>query len=516
MLSPIKKIRLIFLLIIFLPTAIFSVYEIGSFRNNEKMIEEIYNNQLDAILYSVNQNSNDVVSSWASKMDVMCNTPQIKDNEIVDKITGETAGIQALFQYDENLQALYEENIKESQKELHKLVTKAIKDSTKTIKKLKRYLEGDYRKIEPFHLGSSDVQLLVFLVSAKGKTIVNALVLNSLNFIKEVLDPKIQEIAQDKFYIGAFLNNKENIVYNSDKQKLDINYQYSKPFWFLDNYYLGIESKDKTIHELVQSRSMKNLYIILIIDFVLLIGAWMIYRNMKKQNELAQLKSDFISSVSHEIRTPLALISMYIETLELGRVKKEEKKQEYYSIIYQETQRLSSLVNKILNFSQIDNNKKKFSFSNSNLNNIVKDVVKAYKFKLDSKNFKLEQAYSEELPEINADSEAIAEVIVNLIDNSIKYSSDRKFVSIKTGLDENKVFVEVEDHGIGISEYDQKKIFEKFYRVTEKNLAHKAKGSGLGLSIVKHVMDKHKGKIEVKSKIGEGSTFRLIFPIIRN
>jgi two-component system phosphate regulon sensor histidine kinase PhoR len=170
-------------------------------------------------------------------------------------------------------------------------------------------------------------------------------------------------------------------------------------------------------------------------------------------------------------------------------------------------------VNKILNFSQIENDKRKYVFAKTNLNNVVNEVVNTFKYHLEDKNFELQLELDNEIPQIMADSEALTDSLVNLVDNAIKYSGDQKFLGIKTGQQKDGVFIEIKDNGIGISESDQKKIFEKFYRVTEKNLAYKAKGSGLGLSIVKHVIDKHNGKINIKSKVGSGTSFRLIFPL---
>lgn len=510
--SPFKKTRFIFLLIIILPTLIFSIYEVGSFRQNEKVIETIYNNQLDAILYSVNQYSNDVISGWRSKLNVICNTQETKPGDELTSFEMELQGVHSIFQYDLDFNPISGGNSDKNKLKLQTEIAKLLKDSSKTINKLERYLRSGYPKVEPFNLQDENHQLLVFLIKTKNKTIVNALVLNPLEFISNVLDPRIQQIAQDKFYIGAYFKNKENVVYNSDKHLLKAEFTYSKPFWYFTNYYIGIELKDQTINELVKSRSINNIYLILIIDLVLLFGALLINRNIKRQLELAQLKSDFISNVSHEIRTPLALVSMYIETLELDRVRTEEKKKEYYSIIFNETQRLSNMVNKILNFSQIENDKRKYSYSKTNVNTVINEVLNTFKFHLAEKKFDLELALEDNIPEILADSEALADAIINLLDNAIKYSANQKFIGIKTGKQKDKVFIEIIDKGIGISESDQKKIFEKFYRVTEKNLAHKAKGSGLGLSIVKHVMDKHNAKIIIKSKIGSGTTFRLVFP----
>ena len=248
-------------------------------------------------------------------------------------------------------------------------------------------------------------------------------------------------------------------------------------------------------------------------DIILLLGAWLIFRNVTKQIELSQLKSDFVSSVSHEIRTPLALITMYIETLEMGRVKDTKNVKEYYSIILNETTRLSGIVNRILSFSQIESNKRKYCFSETDINEIVENAALSFRYSIENKGFGYSFKPDKNIPLISVDREALADAFVNLIDNAIKYSTEIKDIEVRTGKSDKYVYVEVEDHGIGISEKNQKYIFDKFFRVTEMNLANRVKGSGLGLAIVKHIMDAHEGKICVISSPGAGSTFRLSFPV---
>jgi two-component system phosphate regulon sensor histidine kinase PhoR len=276
---------------------------------------------------------------------------------------------------------------------------------------------------------------------------------------------------------------------------------------------MGIELKDLTIADLARDRIKRNLILVGLMDVILLLGAWLIFRNVTKQIELSQLKSDFVSSVSHEIRTPLALITMYIETLEMGRVKENNKIKEYYSVILNETSRLSGIVNRILNFSQIESNKRKYSFSETDINEIVENAALSFRYSIENKGFSYSFKPDKNIPLISIDRDAIADAFVNLIDNAMKYSTEIKDIEVRTGKSDNYIYVEVEDHGIGIPEKNQKYIFDKFYRVTEMNLANKVKGSGLGLAIVKHIMDAHEGKISVKSSPGSGSTFRLSFPV---
>ncbi|MDP2037602.1 MAG: HAMP domain-containing sensor histidine kinase, partial [Ignavibacteria bacterium] len=239
------------------------------------------------------------------------------------------------------------------------------------------------------------------------------------------------------------------------------------------------------------------------------------FNSIKKEIELAQIKNDFVSNVSHELRTPLALINMFAETLSLGRVKTEEKKVEYYGIIQQETERLSKIVNKILNFAKIEAGKWKYNFAKVDLNEILIKIYDVYKFHLSSNGFEFALNAGDKELKVLADAEAVSEAVINLIDNAVKYSGDIKKVLVKTGIEGRKAFVEVEDSGLGISQEDQKKIFEKFFRVSTKEI-HNAKGTGLGLTLVKHIVDANHGEISLKSELGKGSCFRLTFPLLES
>jgi two-component system phosphate regulon sensor histidine kinase PhoR len=197
----------------------------------------------------------------------------------------------------------------------------------------------------------------------------------------------------------------------------------------------------------------------------------------------------------------------------MGRAPTEEKKKEYYTIISKEALRLSRIVNKILSFSKIEAGKREYRFSKVNINILLEEIYKSYQFHLQNSGFKFIFSPGEEINEIQADGEAISEAVINLIDNAIKYSTEKKEITVSTSKGYNSVFIEVKDKGIGISEDNQKKIFDKFYRVSD-GLVHNTKGTGLGLTLVKHIVDAHGGKIKVKSKPNEGSSFILSFPVI--
>ena len=511
--SSLRKIGLLILLVILLPVLVFSVFEIGNLRQNEKVVQNIYRNQLDAILFSINQYSDDIVSNLASRIENSSNNYKPDTVPELDRLINEIPSVMSLIEFD--LKPEYMSSVPSTYKDSTTLSEIRIRltSNQRTLQQLLTYMRGGYRKIETIGNTSKGMQLIVFYTLVKEQAVINILVIDPSKFISQVLDPKIQEIAKDKFHIVAYREGEDLPFYTSDKQYSPDKINNKEPFWLLKNYLMGIEMKNLTIADLARDRIKRNLILVGLMDIILLLGTWLIFRNIKRQIELSQLKSDFVSSVSHEIRTPLALISMYVESLEMGRVKETKKIKEYYSVILNETRRLSGIVNRILNFSQIESNKRKYFFSDTDVNEIVENAALTFRYSIENKGFSYSFLPDRKLPAIMADREAIADAFVNLIDNAMKYSTDNKKIVVRTGKYDNYVYIEVEDKGIGISEKNQKYIFDNFYRVTEMNLANRVKGSGLGLAIVKHITDAHKGKIYVKSSLGTGSLFRLSFPV---
>jgi two-component system, OmpR family, phosphate regulon sensor histidine kinase PhoR len=511
--SSLRKIGLLILAVIILPVLVFSVFEIGNLRQNEKVIQDIYKNQLDAILYSVNQYSDDIISNLSSRIENSSNNYKPDTVPELNRILIEFPAVTSLIQFDNNLGYLSSAPFPYRDSTIVTEIITRLGSNGKILQQLQKFIIEGYRKIETIGKADRDMQLIVFYTLVKDQYIINVLVIDPGKFISQMLDPKIQEIAKDKFYIVAYRAGEELPFYTSDKQYNPLKIDNKEPFWLLKGYLMGIEMKNLTIADLAKERTKRNLLLVILMDTVLLSGTWLIFRNVKQQVELSQMKSDFVSNVSHEIRTPLALISMYIETLEMGRVKSAEKTKEYYNVILNETSRLSGIVNRILNFSQIENKKRKYTFCETVINEVVENAALTFRYSLENKGFRYTFEPGEDLPVIIADRESIADAFVNLVDNAMKYSLGNKDITVRTGKDDNYIFVEVEDHGIGISEKNQKFIFDKFYRVTEMNLANSVKGSGLGLAIVKHIMDIHKGRIYVKSTPGSGSLFRLSFPV---
>jgi signal transduction histidine kinase len=242
-------------------------------------------------------------------------------------------------------------------------------------------------------------------------------------------------------------------------------------------------------------------------------GLILTYRNVSKEMALARVKSDFVSNVSHELRTPLSLIRLYAETLEMGRLTSPEKYQEYYCIIRKESERLTALINNILDFSRIEAGRKEYDFRETDMRELVHNTLDSYRYQIEQHGFTFEEKI-DEVPSLRVDREAMARSLVNLVNNALKYSQDRKYIGVNLYRENGSVKLEVIDHGIGIPRQEQQKIFEKFYRVGDP-LVHNTKGSGLGLSLVRHIAQAHGGEVVVDSAPGQGSKFTISLPVAR-
>ena len=232
----------------------------------------------------------------------------------------------------------------------------------------------------------------------------------------------------------------------------------------------------------------------------------------ERLEELNKLKSFFVSSVSHDLKTPLTSIKMFAEILKTAKNISSKKATGYLEIIEGESDRLTRFINTILNHSKIESGVKEYKFEEINLSDVVQNVLRSMEYQFKMKNFFVNTSFGEESIMINADADGVTEALINLLSNSLKYSEDEKLIDVSVYQKGNYATIEIKDHGIGIPPEDIENIFESFFR--SKNLSKdKVGGAGIGLTIVKHIMDAHKGKIEVRSILKEGSIFSLNFPL---
>lgn len=231
----------------------------------------------------------------------------------------------------------------------------------------------------------------------------------------------------------------------------------------------------------------------------------------EKLNELNRLKTEFISSVSHELRTPMSSIQGLAEILQGGKIKEKTKQDELINLVASESSRLSRFLHNILDFGKIEQQVKTYNFQKVKIQSIIIEVAQLFLQKLESDGFVFTVDLAEGPIFLEIDQDAVKQALTNLIDNAIKYSSDKREIVIQLIEREKLAEIHVKDKGIGIPSRDIKRIFEEFYRHAEAS-QHNPKGVGLGLKIVKHIMEAHKGEVKVESQANKGSTFILIFP----
>jgi signal transduction histidine kinase len=245
---------------------------------------------------------------------------------------------------------------------------------------------------------------------------------------------------------------------------------------------------------------------------VIVAGLVVTYRLVRRESEMARLKSDFVANVSHDLKTPLSVIRMYGETLEMDRVRDEAARREYYRVITRESERLSRLIDNVLDFSRIEGGRRRYERVPTAVEPIVRDVVDAFAYPLTRQGFKVEVSVAPDLPEVPLDADAVGQALANLVDNAIKYSADRKTVRVDAAVNDGELVLAVADEGIGIPRAEQERIFEKFYRVGRSETQGR-RGSGVGLALVRHVAEAHGGRVIVESGPGEGSRFTIRIPL---
>ena len=249
-----------------------------------------------------------------------------------------------------------------------------------------------------------------------------------------------------------------------------------------------------------------------VIFALMIMGAILIVRDISRETETTRLKTQFVHNISHELKTPLTLIRLYGETLQRKESLTEEERKESYEIITKESERLSHLINNVLDFSRIDMGRKEFNFSRGSLSRVIQETQDSYRYHLVKKGFVVKEEIAPDLPEMNFDGEAIASVLINLLSNVIKFSPHEKEVTVRLFMRNGQAVLQVADKGIGISHQDRSRIFKRFYRA-KYDVVSETRGSGLGLTLVKHITEAHGGTVEVESELGKGSVFSIILPI---
>jgi signal transduction histidine kinase len=241
-------------------------------------------------------------------------------------------------------------------------------------------------------------------------------------------------------------------------------------------------------------------------------GAYLLWLDVRRESRLAEMRSQFVSSVSHELKTPLTAIRMFAETLRMGRSTDLNTQAEYLDTIINESERLTRLLNNVLDFSQIEQGKKTYQLVPTSLVEVVHTAARALEYPLAQQGFELRLDVEESLPALNADGDALQQAILNLLTNAMKYSGASREIDLRLERQNGQAVIQVTDYGLGIAREEQTTIFENFYRVLTPE-SKLIPGTGLGLTLVSHVAKAHGGSVEVQSAPGEGSTFSIHLPM---
>ena len=227
---------------------------------------------------------------------------------------------------------------------------------------------------------------------------------------------------------------------------------------------------------------------------------------------MAEMRSQFVSSVSHELKTPLTAIRMFAETMRMGRSKDPKAHAEYLDTIVNESQRLTRLLNNVLDFSKIEQGKRNYHPEQTSIYEIIQSAARAMEYPLSQQGFSLDVKTEEGLPDVCVDRDAIEQAVLNLLHNAMKYSGESRNIGLRLQKTENHAVIQVVDHGIGIDPQEQHRIFDKFYRVPSPD-NERIVGTGLGLALVSHIVEAHLGRLEIDSTLGKGSAFFIYLPL---
>ncbi|MEX2223836.1 MAG: HAMP domain-containing sensor histidine kinase [Candidatus Rokuibacteriota bacterium] len=294
---------------------------------------------------------------------------------------------------------------------------------------------------------------------------------------------------------------------DSEAPVLTVPFGEALPAWRVALYQpAGLAPRD-----MVRRQAMIFMAAFALLLVVIAAGLAATYRLVRRESEIARLKSDFVANVSHDLKTPLSLIRMFAETLEMDRVPDEGRRREYYGVLTRESERLSRLIDNVLDFSRIESGRQRYEIAPGPVEPIVHEVVESFRHPLVQQGFTIDVSIGPELPEVPLDGDAMKQALANLLDNAMKYSADRRHITVAARREGDGLAVEVADRGIGIPVSERARIFEKFYRVGRSETQGR-RGSGVGLALVKHIVEAHRGRVTVDGRPGEGTRFTLHLP----
>jgi two-component system phosphate regulon sensor histidine kinase PhoR len=321
---------------------------------------------------------------------------------------------------------------------------------------------------------------------------------------EKLLAPIVESNLQADFEFEYKIEFPNGYNTSSNGQQLTFSSQLNP--YFSGQMMLISLSDENLIKDIIRRRSWIYGIATVLLLVAMFLGVALIIRDSAREKHVARMRSDFISNVTHELKTPLTSIYMFAESLLLGRIKSADGKKEYLTIILKESERLKRMINNILEFSKMEDGKPEYHFEHSNLASLLNATISDMNYWFEEENFDIVRELDENIS-ADVDPEKMQQLISNLLNNAFKYSGETKSIIIRLFQKANQIYLEIEDEGIGIAEDQLTKIFEKFYRIDQKE---SISGTGLGLTVVKEIIEAHHGKIFVTSKMGKGSKFSII------
>lgn len=293
-------------------------------------------------------------------------------------------------------------------------------------------------------------------------------------------------------------------------------YTVGKPFpTTLYNWRLQIALRSaEALGQSVEQQRLIELIMVSIAAFVVILGTAIVVVASVSERRVAALKSEFVANVSHELKTPLALVRMFAELLLSERVRTDEKRKQYLQIIVSESERLTALIENVLDFAKVERGKAEYDFALADVGPVVSRAAEIYRNRAEREGVSISVDVASDLPPAMVDARAIELGVLNLIDNALKYGTDGGSVRVEVRPAENDVAISVSDLGPGIDRAEQSAVFERFVRGKRARQAQ-VRGSGIGLALVKHIADAHKGSVRVVSPItpdGKGTSFVITIP----